>query len=152
MIEAGLDVADMAEAVDFVGQRHALLDAVREPRLLHGDLWLFNLLIERGPAGPAIVGILDADRAWWGDPMADWTMFVLSKSASPETQPMYERFWQAYGPPEQSLERAFRAAVYEAMSIGMAMPWAARHGDGDTVRRGAADLRAVLASLPLLCS
>ena len=54
------------------------LDEIEVPCLLHGDLWLFNLLIARQPREPSIVGVLDADRAWWGDPMADWTMFILA--------------------------------------------------------------------------
>jgi len=150
MIEAQLDVRDIQSVLEIVRSRTALLDAIRQPRLLHGDLWSFNILIERGPDGPAIVGILDADRAWWGDPMADWTMFVLAKGATPETQQFHARFWQAYGQPEPTPGTAFRNAVYEALNVGTALAWAARHDDTDTVRRGKRDLRAVAATLPTL--
>ncbi|HTN82509.1 MAG TPA: aminoglycoside phosphotransferase family protein, partial [Sorangium sp.] len=124
MSELGLEVADMTAALDVVRAHKAVLDEIREPRLMHGDLWLFNLLIERGPPGASIVGVIDADRAFWGDPMADWTMFVLSKSASPDTRPLYDRFWQAYGRPAPTRASAFRAVVYEAMNVGIALPWA----------------------------
>lgn len=142
-----LDLTDMTSVLDAARHNTASLDAIRRPRLLHGDLWLFNILIERGAGGPRITGVLDADRAWWGDPMADWTMFVLEKSASPETQPLHERFWDAYGRPEATPASGFRAAVYEALNVGLALPWAARHDDGDTVRMGQRDLRAAAASL-----
>lgn len=93
-----------------------------------------------------ISGILDADRAWWGDPLVDWTMFVLAM-ASPENHPGHARFWRAYGQPEQTPETAFRQAVYEAMHIGTAMSWASRHGDEDTVQRGKGDMREVIEKL-----
>ncbi|AUX41651.1 aminoglycoside phosphotransferase [Sorangium cellulosum] len=147
MAGARLDVTDMAAALEVVREHTAVLDEIREPRLMHGDLWLFNLLIERGPGGASIVGVLDADRAFWGDPMADWTVFVLSKSASPDTRPLYDRFWQAYGRPEPTRESVFRAAVYEAMNVGIALPWAARHGHDDMVLRGKRELREALEAL-----
>ncbi|KYF88633.1 hypothetical protein BE20_36360 [Sorangium cellulosum] len=145
--EASLDVTDMAAAIEIIRGGAAVLDEIREPRLLHGDLWLFNLLIERGAEGPRIVGVIDADRAFWGDPMADWTMFVLSKSASPANRPLYDRFWEAYGRPPQTRASAFRAAAYEAMNVGIALPWAARHGHGDLVERGKRELREALEAL-----
>jgi len=56
----------------------SLLDEIQTPHLLHGDLWTFNLLVERGVHAPVITGVLDFDRAWWGDPSADWIMFLLA--------------------------------------------------------------------------
>jgi aminoglycoside phosphotransferase (APT) family kinase protein len=151
MVDTQLDVSDIRSVLAIVRRQTALLDAIQQPRLLHGDLWLFNILVERGPDGPAIVGVLDADRAWWGDPMADWTMFVLAKAtATPETERLHGRFWQAYGQPEPTPGTAFRNAVYEALNVGTALVWAARHDDTDTVQRGKRDLRAVAAALPTL--
>jgi aminoglycoside phosphotransferase (APT) family kinase protein len=144
--EEQLDVTDLRSVLVIVQGQTAALDAITQPRLLHGDLWLFNILVSRGLEGPTISGILDADRAWWGDPLADWTMFVFAMEA-PEKHPGHARFWQAYGAVEQALETAFRQAVYEAMHIGTAMAWASRHGDTDTVQRGKRDLRAVLKRL-----
>ena len=146
MMEEQLDVTDMRSVLEIVKRQTARLDAISQPRLLHGDLWLFNILVSRGSDGPTISGILDADRAWWGDPLADWTMFVLAM-AEPEAHPGHARFWQAYGLHEQIAETAFRQAVYEAMNIGTAMAWASRHGDVDTVQRGKRDLPAVLERL-----
>jgi len=150
MIKVQLDVRHIQSVIAIVQSRTALLDAIQQPRLLHGDLWLFNILVARGRDGPTIVGILDADRAWWGDPMADWTMFVLAKGATPETRQFHARFWQAYGQPEPTPETMFRNAVYEALNVGTALVWATRHDDIDTVQRGKRDLRAVAATLQTL--
>ena len=150
MTEAQLDMTDMQSVFAAVQNHTALLDTVRQPHLLHGDLWLFNILIQRDATGaaPKILGILDADRAWWGDPLADWTMFVLAKSASPETESLHDSFWRGYGELEQTPGLEFRKAVYEAMHVGTALEWAIRNHDDDTVKRGKQDLKAVAASLP----
>lgn len=146
MLEEQLEVTDLGSILEIVQGYSALLDEISEPRLLHGDLWLFNILVAHEADRPTISGILDADRAWWGDPLADWTMFILAMDA-PEKHLGHARFWQAYGPLEQTPETAFRQAVYEAMHIGTAMTWASRHRDEDTVQRGKRDLRAVLQRL-----
>jgi len=113
-------------------------------------LWLFNIVVRREVGGPTIVGILDADRAWWGDPLADWTMFVLAKSATPEMARFHSRFWEAYGPPEPTSEVRFRTVVYEAMHVGTALASATRYHDEQTVQRGRHDLRAAAMALPAL--
>jgi aminoglycoside phosphotransferase (APT) family kinase protein len=147
MSKAQLDLTDILSVLAIVRSQTARLDAIQQPRLLHGDLWLFNILVSREVDGPAITGVLDADRAWWGDPLADWTMFVLAKAAGPETHQFHARFWQAYGELEQTPEVAFRQAVYEAMHIGTALAWASRHDDTDTMQRGKQDLATVTKTL-----
>jgi aminoglycoside phosphotransferase (APT) family kinase protein len=149
MTDAQLDVTDLRSALAIVRSQTARLDVIHQPRLMHGDLWLFNILVTREVNGPTITGILDADRAWWGDPLADWTMFVLAKAVGPATHAVHARFWQAYGEPEQTPELPFRQAVYEAMHIGTALAWATHHDDVDTVQRGKRDLRAVVKRLQL---
>jgi len=146
MTEAQLDMSDMRSVVAIVRGQTARLDAIEQPHLLHGDLWLFNILVRRDVDGPTISGVLDADRAWWGDPLADWTMFVLAMAA-PEARRCHARFWQAYGEPEQTPDRAYRQAVYEAMHIGTALAWAVHHDDDETIQRGKRDLRAAVKRL-----
>jgi aminoglycoside phosphotransferase (APT) family kinase protein len=106
--DLGLNVTDLAGILNMVRAHPEQLDEIQTPRLLHGDLWAFNLLIARRESGPAIAGVLDADRAWWGDPMADWTMFILAH-AEPEAG--HAHFWRAHGEweetGEQSLEKQF---------------------------------------------
>jgi aminoglycoside phosphotransferase (APT) family kinase protein len=147
MTEAQLAVTDMRSVLAIVRGQSARLDAIEQAHLLHGDLWLFNILVRREVDGPTISGVLDADRGWWGDPLADWPMFVLAMSARPQTQRLHARFWQGYGAVDQTPERAFRQAVYEAMHIGTALVWASHHDDADTVERGKRDLGAVVKRL-----
>lgn len=50
--------------------RHgSALDAVEAPRLVHTDLWPGNVFIE--PSSGRITGIIDPERAVWGDPLLE---------------------------------------------------------------------------------
>ena len=142
-----LDVTDFTRVLELVRTHPQHLDEIEVPRLLHGDLWLFNLLIERGENGPAIVGVLDADRSWWGDPMADWTMFILAHA---EPEEGHEHFWQAYGRPEATPWQKFRKIVYDGMHAGSAYVWSARHNEQGTVQRAQETLHEVAELLPSL--
>jgi aminoglycoside phosphotransferase (APT) family kinase protein len=144
---AQLGATDMDVILEIARSHAGILDQVRQPHLLHGDLWLFNLLVAHTLNGPRITGVLDADRAWWGDPLADWTMFLLAKTATPETEAFYAGFWQAYGRPDPTPETRFRQAVYEAMHVATAMAWAARQSDDDTLTRGRSDLQQLVTLL-----
>jgi aminoglycoside phosphotransferase (APT) family kinase protein len=44
-------------------------DEVDEPRLVYWDLWDGNVLIDHTPAG--VTGMLDLERALWGDPLME---------------------------------------------------------------------------------
>ncbi|MFE7029154.1 phosphotransferase family protein [Streptomyces sp. NPDC057621] len=58
---------------------YPVLDEVTVPRLVHFDLWRGNILVER-PAGrgdPRIGGIIDGERMFWGDPLADFVSLAL---------------------------------------------------------------------------
>jgi hypothetical protein len=58
--------------------RSALLDEVTVPRLVHFDLWDGNILVAADDgARPRIGGIVDAERAFWGDPVADFVSLAL---------------------------------------------------------------------------
>ncbi|WBQ07171.1 phosphotransferase family protein [Kribbella sp. CA-293567] len=54
-------------------ERFDLLDAVRTPRLIHFDLWDGNILVEDG----RITGLVDGERAFWGDPVAEFVSLTL---------------------------------------------------------------------------
>lgn len=141
------DAALVQSVLALVGRRRTLLDEVTVPRLLHGDLWLFNLLVRETPEGARLVGVLEADRAWWGDPLADWTLFALGKSEDEQQAPWHASFWEGYGERDQSPRAAFRAGVYQALHIGAALARAAREQDEDTLARGRRELPEVLRRL-----
>lgn len=65
-----------ARVRDAVARHRDLLARVTVPRLVHADLWPENVLLGGddlatgdADAGLAIVGVLDAERSLWGDPL-----------------------------------------------------------------------------------
>ncbi len=131
----GLDTWDLRAIMDRAHAHCNVLDEVTEPRLLHGDLWPFNILIRREDAGARIVAVLDADYAWWGDPLADWTMHLLRiKDASrPRDARGHALFWQEYGRPPQTEGARLRQQLYEGMYAGTDLVWAARNKRKDVL-------------------
>ena len=76
MVEAVLSDAarwNVSQPVDRVraalAQHGHLLDAVNRPALIHNDLWEGNIFVD--PESLVIVGIIDTERALWGDPLLD---------------------------------------------------------------------------------
>ncbi|MFD2415166.1 phosphotransferase family protein [Amycolatopsis pigmentata] len=110
--DAGLDASDMRAVATVAAEQTEALDAIEEPRLLHGDLWTPNLMLAPKAPEPLITGVLDHDRAWWGDPAADWSVFVASgKSAA-------KPFWDTYGTLPCSADANWRALIYRARHLG----------------------------------
>lgn len=60
-----------------VAAHEPALAAVAEPRLVHFDLWDGNVLVERRPGGARLAGIVDGERAFWGDPLAEFASLAL---------------------------------------------------------------------------
>ncbi len=58
------------------GAAHAL-DEVTRPALVHFDLWPGNLLVTGEPGARTIGGIIDGERMFWGDPVADFVSLAL---------------------------------------------------------------------------
>ncbi|MGW3651400.1 phosphotransferase family protein [Streptomyces sp. NPDC000878] len=53
------------------------LDEVTVPRLVHFDLWQGNILVDRSAGAPRIGGLIDGERMFWGDPVADFVSLAL---------------------------------------------------------------------------
>jgi aminoglycoside phosphotransferase (APT) family kinase protein len=53
------------------------LDQVPTPVLVHFDLWDGNILLDLADGEPRIGGLIDAERAFWGDPLADLVSLAL---------------------------------------------------------------------------
>ena len=59
-----------ADEVRSVMSRHGhVLEDVVRPALVHTDLWAGNLFVD--PSTGALLGVIDPERAFWGDPLAD---------------------------------------------------------------------------------
>lgn len=65
------------------------LDEVKEPCLVHADLWTGNILIRTDTAKPQFAAIIDADRALWGDPDFEFSSIRWTYTE--------ESFWEGYG-------------------------------------------------------
>ncbi|WP_338145680.1 aminoglycoside phosphotransferase family protein [Streptomyces scabichelini] len=67
------EVARMAKSA------YDALDDVATPCLVHFDLWPGNILVERpeGTGRPGIGGLIDGERMFWGDPLADFVSLAL---------------------------------------------------------------------------
>jgi aminoglycoside phosphotransferase (APT) family kinase protein len=141
-----LDTADVRLTSDLVAAHTGLLDVLAQPHLLHGDLWMRHLFIQRGPEGPAIVGLIDAEFASWGDPLFEWTLIRLELLTPDGSEP----FWETYGPLDQSVEGQFRAKVCQAWSLGgsLAETWRLKNHEGHTwVRNKLHEVTAALQEL-----
>jgi aminoglycoside phosphotransferase (APT) family kinase protein len=119
----GLDAGLIRAVLDIARAHTLLLDEIERPCLAHGDLWSFNALMDRSADPPRIRAILDYDRAYWGDPLADWTFHLLPRRASPHVQAI---FWEEYGAPDESPSARFRTLVYDGLHVGNAVSYAAR--------------------------
>ncbi|MHC3467282.1 phosphotransferase family protein [Streptomyces sp. 7R007] len=67
--------ADEVAAV--VATAYDALDEVTVPSLVHFDLWSGNILLDRSAGEPRIGGLIDGERMFWGDPLADFVSLAL---------------------------------------------------------------------------
>ncbi|WP_165423428.1 phosphotransferase family protein [Ktedonosporobacter rubrisoli] len=144
LAEARLDASDVSCLLDIAQTNRRLLDEITQPRLLHGDLWVPNILVKRGEGGAQIVAVLDSDRTSWGDPLADWTMFLLQREAGTEV----DAFWESYGQPEKSPGAQFRSLIYQGRCIGGARLEHHRLHHHESVKRSYQDMQTVIQVLP----
>lgn len=141
--DAGLDSADVREVVAAANKHRAILDEITEPRLLHGDLWIVNVMMTPGAAQPTISGVFDNDRTSWGDPESDWTIFMAAKKPGTER----DAFWETYGPRPSTADAARRSLFYLAKHIGAIRLERHRLGNTDSVPETYEQMRNVLDQL-----
>ncbi|MFD2418987.1 phosphotransferase family protein [Amycolatopsis pigmentata] len=53
------------------------LDEIETPGLVHFDLWNGNILVDLADGRPEISGVVDGERAFWGDPVAEFVSLAL---------------------------------------------------------------------------
>ncbi|MFD5342105.1 phosphotransferase family protein [Streptomyces hawaiiensis] len=56
---------------------YGALDEVTDPCLVHFDLWRGNILVDRPDGRARIGGLIDGERMFWGDPLADFVSLAL---------------------------------------------------------------------------
>lgn len=109
----GLNADDIDELITLAARHRAVLDEVTEPRLLHGDLWTGNVMINPDADAPTITGVFDGDRAAWGDPEADWSIFMAGRRPGTER----EAFWEGYGALANTRNAVWRRTLYRAQHV-----------------------------------
>jgi fructosamine-3-kinase len=110
----GLDSADVRLVIEAASRDRAVLDEVTVPRLLHGDLWTVNVMLEADAAEPVIGGVFDNDRMLWGDPEADWPLYMAARDPGGAR----EAFWDGYGSRPSGDAAARRSLYYLARHVG----------------------------------
>lgn len=120
VVDAGLPVDDVKQVLALADD--PVFDEITEPRLLHGDLWVTNVMLLPGTGEPVITGVFDHDRASWGDPMADWTIHMVRERADRAA------FWDTYGMPATSDNAERRQLIHRAMHLGATRIEQHRHG------------------------
>ncbi|KAA0921294.1 phosphotransferase family protein [Streptomyces apricus] len=112
--------ARLPRSVDDVARTAAraygALDEVAVPRLVHFDLWRGNILVERpaGPDGaPGIGGLIDGERMFWGDPVADFVSLAVLGDIE-QDRDFLAGYQQAGGRVEFDRPARLRLALYRS--------------------------------------
>ncbi|QIZ37037.1 phosphotransferase family protein [Saccharopolyspora sp. ASAGF58] len=141
--DAGLSSVDVREVAAAAVKHRAVLDEVTEPRLLHGDLWTVNVMMEPDTAEPRISGVFDNDRTVWGDPESDWVIYMAAKKPGTER----DAFWETYGARPATPGAAVRSLFYCAKHTGAIRLERHRLGNTDAVPESYEQMRVVLDQL-----
>ncbi len=135
------DKRKAAWALDLLDGHSRVFDFCRTSHLLHGDIWVTNVLVQ--PDG-SVSGVLDFDRACWGD--IEWDLAIADYCGVTRSA-----FWQGYGREvtRESGEAAIRRLfylVYEHQKY-IVISMSERRNDPQGARRYAAESIAMLREL-----
>lgn len=98
---------------NLLDQHLANFDYAETPRLLHMDVWSQNILID---AMGNVTGLVDFDRALWGDPEIEFAVLDYCGISEPA-------FWSGYGAErDQSTSAQIRQRFYLLYEIQKYMP------------------------------
>ncbi|MFE9020929.1 phosphotransferase family protein [Streptomyces sp. NPDC007808] len=92
---------------------HDALDEVTVPRLVHFDLWQGNILVDRASGEARIGGLIDGERMFWGDPLADFVSLALLADIR-EDEAFLAGYREAGGRADFDVPARLRLALYRA--------------------------------------
>jgi aminoglycoside phosphotransferase (APT) family kinase protein len=100
-----------------------VLDQVQTPVLVHFDLSDGNILVDMGQGAPRIGALIDAERAFWGDPLAEFVSLALF--ADIEQDPAFlHGYRKAGGTVAFDAAAWLRLSLYRAWTSGT---WSSGH-------------------------
>ncbi|MBP2478044.1 aminoglycoside phosphotransferase (APT) family kinase protein [Crossiella equi] len=99
---------------------------VRVPALVHFDLWDGNILVH----GERLGGLVDGERAFWGDPVAEFVSLALFGDIDADPD-----FLDGYGLPALTPAQRYRLACYQAYLYLVMLVETVPRGDEDPKRR-----------------
>jgi aminoglycoside phosphotransferase (APT) family kinase protein len=115
------------EIMQYVSRNEGALAEVTVPRLVHWDLWDGNVFIHNG----AINGIIDFERALWGDPLLE-AYFNRMKAS--------EAFCRGYGLMEPTTSQRARRGLYDLyLDLILVIECAYRHYNNPDHEKWASD-------------
>ncbi|MET8175817.1 phosphotransferase family protein [Streptomyces clavifer] len=97
-----------------LGSAAYVLDDVTRPALVHFDLWQGNLLVTGEPGTRSIGGIIDGERMFWGDPVADFVSAALFGDVEADRDFLSGYASTAGGPVEFTPSVRLRLALYRS--------------------------------------
>jgi aminoglycoside phosphotransferase (APT) family kinase protein len=104
----------IGEIRDLMAAADGVLDSVTTPVLVHFDLWDGNILVDFSSAGtPRIGGLIDAERAFWGDPLAEFVSLALLADINDDPA-FLTAYRDAGGPATLDATSRIRLALYRA--------------------------------------
>ncbi len=131
--------AQECSAMRDILERHTpILDAIKEPRLIHADLGPNNLLIHKDR--PAFAAFIDADRAMWGDSDFDFAYMEW----------MYcDELWRGYGRPLATDEASIcRRLIYRMIRFACnAYVWEVEYNRHDLMLTTCAEIGRLIEKL-----
>ncbi|MEU0584699.1 aminoglycoside phosphotransferase family protein [Streptomyces sp. NPDC006132] len=92
---------------------YGALDEVTVPCLVHFDLWQGNILVDRSDGRARIGGLIDGERMFWGDPLADFISLALLGDIR-QDEAFLAGYREAGGRAEFDTPARLRLALYRA--------------------------------------
>ena len=97
---------------ELVGRHGDLLDEVRRPALIHYDLWDGNVFLTQDGDGWRVEGLIDGERAFFGDPLAEFVSLALLRDVEDEPELLAGYAEQAGAPVELTAGARRRIGLY----------------------------------------